>query len=80
MYFKTIDLNFTECDARFVAEYNHDADSIIFTINDFVKDEEKSVPGHAWMKENDKIEVYLSSDELKELIRSLSSLLPKGEE
>jgi hypothetical protein len=79
MYFKTIDLSFMDSDSRFVAGYNHDSDSVIFTVNDFIKDEEESTENHLVMKENDKLEVYLSSDELKELIRSLQSILPEGE-
>jgi hypothetical protein len=56
---------------------NPDSDIISFRFNDFIYDEEKSKPGHAFYKENNILEVNASIEEVKEIIKALQEILPE---
>lgn len=52
-------------------EHGVDVDMITVTLNDFVKNEEKSTPDHTHYDQKDKVEVYLTPEELEEVIQAL---------
>lgn len=64
-------------DAGFQFEYNTDSTLVTIRVNDFKLDEKNSKEGHEVYKENNKTEVYIDPNELKEVVKALSELIPE---
>lgn len=58
-------------------EHGIDTDMVTVTLNDFIKAEEKSSPGHDHFIANDKVEVYLTPEEIEEVILAFQQVLVK---
>ncbi|MCM3242726.1 hypothetical protein M3598_08205 [Cytobacillus oceanisediminis] len=58
-------------------EHGTDTDMVTVTLNDFVRNEDKSIPGHEHFEANDKVEVYLTPKEVEEVILAFQQVLVK---
>ncbi|WP_342025766.1 hypothetical protein AADC60_24700 [Cytobacillus pseudoceanisediminis] len=58
-------------------EHGTDTDMVTVTLNDFVKIDEKSSPGYEHFEANDKVEVYLTPEEIEEVILAFKQVLIK---
>lgn len=58
-------------------EHGIDTEMVTVTLNDFVKVEEKSSTGHDHFEGNDKVEVYLTPEEIEEVILAFKQVLIK---
>jgi hypothetical protein len=61
-------------------ESNPDMEIFILRLIEFKLDEEKSTSGNVYYTTENKIEIYPSEDEIKEIIKLLQQILPEDEE
>lgn len=73
--FKMIQVNCEEF--GLCVDRNEDSNIVVFCLNDYIVDEEKSEPGNTVFKKNNILEVYPTVDEVKELINVLQQILPE---
>ncbi|WP_203363048.1 hypothetical protein [Bacillus sp. REN10] len=76
---KTTTLNFFDSDVQFEIDMQPDSDLITLTVRDMEIDQEKSEPGNTVFVPARTVEVYLSHQEMKELIRTLQGSIPLEE-
>jgi hypothetical protein len=69
-------LFFDECYAKVELEMPHE-DSLILTVNELDKNEEKSTVDNEILETVRTSEIYIGVEEARELIRSLEFILPK---
>lgn len=58
---------------------NNNGDYVLLTVSELEKDEEKSSADNEYLVPNKVTEICLDIDEVKEVIRSLQSLIPEEE-
>jgi hypothetical protein len=58
-------------------EHGTDTGLVVVTLNDFVKNEEKSSPNHQVFESDRKVEVYLSPEEVEEVTKAFQQVLVK---
>ncbi|EFV78989.1 hypothetical protein HMPREF1013_00873 [Bacillus sp. 2_A_57_CT2] len=58
-------------------EHGTDSNMVTVTLNDFVINKEKSTPEHEYFEANDKVEVYLTPEEVEEVILAFQQVLVK---
>lgn len=58
---------------------NEDSEAVVLCLNDYILDEKKSEPGNPVYRENRKLEVYPTVDEVNEIIKALQQILPEEE-
>lgn len=76
MFFKKVNISLPESYVDITVE-NHDNDSFVLCLCELTKNEEKSTPDCEVLEPKSTTEVYLGIEEVKEIISTLESVLPK---
>ena len=73
------DINLTFEEFRIEVESNNESDMIIIRLIDYVLDKKKSTILNKVYKPGKKMEVYATTEDIKEIIKSLGEILPQEE-
>lgn len=76
---KKVELLFWDCHASMDIEYQSDNDGYTLALTEYQIDEEQSSENNSRLKRASVTEVYLSEEEIKEVIQGLQYLLTEKE-
>ncbi|MFS0822135.1 hypothetical protein [Bacillus sp. 1P02SD] len=78
MFKKEINLVFEDSGVK--VEYNSDSTLVTLRVNDYLLNENKSTPELDYYEERNMTEIYLTSKQLKEVIKALEQMVVEEDE